>query len=60
MKTVSTSLLPGTALNVTMIGNYTRIEAPYKAQLVSYYAETNDSVTRKIESTVSKLNSLFL
>lgn len=54
-KAVSTTLQPGTAINVTLTGNYTRIEAPYKATLVSFYEDTNDSVSRRIESTVSEI-----
>lgn len=52
-KTVSVSLQPGTALNVTLSGNYTKLEAPYKASLVSFYADSQDSVSRKIEAYVS-------
>lgn len=52
-KAVSTTLQPGTAINVTLSGNYTRIEAPYKATLVSFYEDTNDSISRRIESIVS-------
>lgn len=54
-KTVSADLAPGTALNVTLIGNYTSMEAPYSATLVAYYQETDGSVSRKILSTVSLL-----
>lgn len=54
MKTVSDNLEPGTARNVTLKANYTRIEAPYKAKLKSYYADNNETKTRDIEATVSE------
>lgn len=52
-KQVSTILQPGTALNVTLKANYTRMEAPYKARLFSFYADTNESMSRRIEAVVS-------
>lgn len=53
MKQVSASLQPGTAMNVTLKGNYTRLEAPYKAKLKSYYADSDETRTRDIEAYVS-------
>lgn len=53
MKQVSASLQPGTAMNVTLVGNYTKSEGPYKAKLKSYYADTNETKTRDIEPNVS-------
>lgn len=36
-----------------MEGTYTKIEAPYKASLVSFYADSNDSISKRIiDSTV--------
>lgn len=52
-KQVSSSLQPGTAMNVTMYGNFTKIEAPYKAVLISYYANTTESMSRRIDAIVS-------
>ncbi|CAD7089199.1 unnamed protein product [Hermetia illucens] len=54
VKTVSTTLKPGTALNVTLKGNYTTLDAPYKATLVAYYADNDDSISRKISANVQK------
>lgn len=53
-KTVSTNLQPGTAINVTVTGNYTKTEGPYKALLVSYYADNDNALTREITTIVSK------
>lgn len=55
-KTVSTNLPPGTALNVTLKGNYTSLEAPYSATLIAYYNGSDEKVSRKISSTVQKSN----
>lgn len=54
MKQVSASLQPGTAMNVTLVGNYTKSEGPYKAKLKSYYADSNETKTRDIEAVVSR------
>jgi hypothetical protein len=53
-KAASIVLLPGTAVNVTIKGNYTKTEAPYSANLVAYFADNSDSVTRKISAMVSE------
>lgn len=53
MKTVSANLEPGTSMNVTLHGNYTKMEGPYKAKLKSYYADTTETKTRDIEGLVS-------
>lgn len=52
-KSVRSSLQPGTALNVTVWGNYTREEKPYKAKLTTYYKDSNETLTREVDSTVS-------
>lgn len=54
MKTVSDNLEPGTARNITLKADYTRTEAPYRAKLKSYYADSNETKTRDIEATVSE------
>lgn len=41
-------------MNVTLIGNYTKSEGPYKAKLKSYYADSDEPKTRDIEANVSK------
>lgn len=46
-------LEPGTAINVTLFGNYTEMEAPYTAMLKAYYDDNSDPVSRKINSIVS-------
>lgn len=55
-KDVRIDLPPYTAVNVTIIGNYTRLEAPYKATLIAYYADNSDGISRKIEGMVSGTN----
>lgn len=60
MEAVSASLLPGTAMNVTLKGNYTKLEAPYKAKLKSYYADSDEPNTRDIEAIVSYHNVAIL
>lgn len=52
-KTVTVNLPAGTAMNVTMKGNYTKIEVPYSAKLISYYADENESMSREIGAEVS-------
>lgn len=42
-KVVGTRLLPGTALNVTLWGNYTTNEGPYEASLVTYWSDGTKS-----------------
>lgn len=41
-------LLPGTALNVTLWGNYTTNEGPYRANLVTYWADGKKSKKRPV------------
>lgn len=53
VKTVSANLEPGTSMNVTLKGNYTKMEGPYKAKLKSYYADSSETKTRDIEGIVS-------
>lgn len=53
LKDVRVALPPGTVVNVTLKGNFTRKEAQYRAKLKSYYLNTEDSKTRDIEGTVS-------
>lgn len=40
-------------MDVTLWGNFTKIEAPYKALLISHYANTSETMSRTIESIVS-------
>lgn len=40
-------------MNVTLVGNYTKMEGPYKAKLKSYYADSDEPKTRDIEANVS-------
>lgn len=49
---VNTVLQPGTAVNVTLIGNYTKMEAPYTGTLISYYADNFDGSSRRIHAQV--------
>uniref|UniRef100_A0A0A1XP79 Protein unzipped n=1 Tax=Zeugodacus cucurbitae TaxID=28588 RepID=A0A0A1XP79_ZEUCU len=53
-KSVHTKLWPGTALNVTLKGNYVTLEAPYTAKLYAFYYGIEDSVSRKISADVRK------
>uniref|UniRef100_A0A1I8NMY9 Protein unzipped n=1 Tax=Stomoxys calcitrans TaxID=35570 RepID=A0A1I8NMY9_STOCA len=53
-KSVQTKLWPGTAINVTLKGNYVRLDAPYTAKLYAFYAGSEDSVSRKISAEVRK------
>lgn len=55
VRPVSANLEPGTSMNVTLRGNYTKMEGPYKAKLKSYYADTTETRTRDIEGTVSEI-----
>lgn len=52
-KTVSTSLLPGTAINITIVGEYTQSEGPYTASLQRYFADNDAAISRPITTTVS-------
>lgn len=53
-KSVGTRLMPGTALNVTLWGNYTRKEGPYDAFLITYWMDETKSNKRRI--TVSSVS----
>lgn len=53
-KAVHTKLWPGTAINVTLKGNYVTLESPYSAKLFAFYYGSDDSVSRKIASEVQK------
>lgn len=58
-KSVSTRLLPGTALNVTLWGNYSTSEGPYKAYIVTYFADGSKSKKRhELFSLVSQSHYL--
>ncbi|KAM8712254.1 hypothetical protein ACLKA7_012729 [Drosophila subpalustris] len=52
-KAVSAKLLPGTAINVTLRGNYVTLDAPYVAKLFAFYHDS-ESVSRKISAEVRK------
>lgn len=52
-KLIRTNLLPGTACNVTVTGDYTKMEGPYEATLTSYYADNSNSTSRTINAVVS-------
>ncbi|ALC42815.1 uzip [Drosophila busckii] len=52
-KVVSAKLWPGTAINVTLLGNYVTLEAPYSAKLFAYY-HGSESVSRKISAELRK------
>ncbi|KAG5681126.1 hypothetical protein PVAND_010586 [Polypedilum vanderplanki] len=47
-KNVGTILKPGTAINVTLWGNYTIKEGPYDATLIVHWADGTNSKKRKI------------
>lgn len=51
-KAVYSKLWPGTAINVTLLGNYVTLEAPYTAKLSAFYYDS-ESVSRKISAEVS-------
>lgn len=52
-KTVSTNLQPGTAINITIIGEYTKSEGPYTANLRRFFADNDEPISRPITTTVS-------
>lgn len=53
-KSVGTRLQRGTALNVTLWGNYTTNEGPYQAKLVAYWADGTKAKKRMVQvSSVS-------
>lgn len=56
-KTVSTNLLPGTAINITLIGEYTSSEGIYTANLKRYFADNDDPISRPITTTVCDYNA---
>jgi hypothetical protein len=56
-KSVSTRLQPGTALNVTLWGNYTAKEGPYDINLVIYWADGTKSKKRKVSIPMVSSNS---
>lgn len=47
-KAINTILQPGTAINVTLLGNYTEMEAPYHANLKAYYDDNSDPSSRRL------------
>ncbi|KAH8283466.1 hypothetical protein KR018_002993 [Drosophila ironensis] len=53
-KAVHTKLWPGTAINVTLRGNYVTLEAPYTGKLFAFYYGSDESVSRKISADVRK------
>jgi hypothetical protein len=56
-KSVNTRLLPGTAINVTLYGNYSTSEGPYKAYIVTYFTDGSKSKKRhELFSMVSVIN----
>lgn len=48
-KSVGTRLQPGTALNVTLWGNYTTKEGPYKANLVTHWGDGTKSKKKLVQ-----------
>ncbi|KAH8257643.1 hypothetical protein KR038_004246 [Drosophila bunnanda] len=57
-KAVHTKLWPGTAINVTLRGNYVTLEAPYSGKLFAFYYGSDESVSRKI-SAESQISTYF-
>lgn len=53
-KEISSYLYPGTAINVTLVGNVTTLEAPYTARLMTHYHDF-EKISTKISATVSIL-----
>ncbi|XP_055908239.1 protein unzipped isoform X2 [Eupeodes corollae] len=53
-KSVSSNLPPGTAINVTLLGDYVTLEAPYRAKLFSFYKGSSESRSRDIKAEVRK------
>lgn len=53
-KAVSTNLEPGTAINITIKGDYMKSEGPYTANLRRYFADNDDAISRPITTTVSR------
>lgn len=52
-KEISSYLYPGTAINVTLVGNVTTLEAPYTARLMTHYYDF-EKISTKISANVSK------
>jgi len=48
--------LVGTAINVTLRGNYVTLEAPYSGKLFAFYYGSDESVSRKISAEASVLS----
>lgn len=57
---MSASLLPGTSMNVTLKGNYNKMDGPYKAKLKTFYEGNDETKTRGIEANVSKKDKLYI
>lgn len=57
-ETISAQLPPNTAVNVTVIGNYTRIRSPYKATLHAFYQGYDEPEVNKVEGNVRKATLL--
>lgn len=58
---MSASLQPGTSMNVTLKGNYMKMDGPYKAKLKTYYEGSDETKIRNIEANVStKDNAHFV
>lgn len=53
-KSVSSNLPPGTAINVTLMGEYVTVEAPYRAKLFAFYQGISESMSRNITAEVRK------
>lgn len=53
-KPVSTNLEAGTAINVTIIGEYVKSEGPYTANLKRYFADNDAPISRPITTMVSE------
>lgn len=61
-KTVSTRMPAGTAMNVTMWGNYTTIEGPFSAKLKTFWSDNSKPTTRvikviEVSATIDHLRS---
>lgn len=53
-KSVSSNLPPGTAINVTLMGDYVTLEAPYRAKLFASYQGIPEIVSKNITLEVRK------
>lgn len=54
----SAILQPGTALNVTVKGNYTVTDSAYTAEVTTYYVDKSEPQKRKIEAYLRKAEML--